>query len=463
MNRREWLKMGGAGVASAGLGLVPTAALAQSACGECPPLSAPAPAARFFELEIGDRSVMMVDGVDINMLAFRRADKDEAWRVPGPVLRVTENAVVRIKLTNRRLETHGFEVTGIPGSRTEVDPGCTCEVAFLAPQAGTYLYHDPFGDSPLYRLLGLHGVFIVEPLNGTTQATDINPNGSRTPYSLDRLDARQHRAITRLFDALGNTERFLGGASGKWVPAGPDDEYAFQEKVWVLSEVDPRFNALIEPGQPIASAPSLTSAITDTFLPRYFTLQSRSGFDLHKGDDVVPANYIGEPTLMRMVNVGLAHHSMHIHGHVMRLAQANIDRTSEGYGRVEVSSNIFEVDTWAMWPMDRRDVLLPYEIPPDIPYKTVDGSQRVPQFERMVNGETQEPFPLRYVMHDHVEMGTTAAGGNYPQGMVTHWEILGGLGGRQQDTGTLASIAPLEAQQPAQVAPSSGTRQRRSR
>jgi hypothetical protein len=48
----------------------------------------------------------------------------------------------------------------------------------------------------------------------------------------------------------------------------------------------------------------------------------------------------------------------------------------------------------------------------------------------MVNGQAQEPFPLRYVMHCHTEMSQTAAGGNYPQGMVSHWEILGGVGGR---------------------------------
>ena len=35
----------------------------------------------------------------------------------------------------------------------------------------------------------------------------------------------------------------------------------------------------------------------------------------------------------------------------------------------------------------------------------------------------QEPFPMRYVMHCHTEMSNTAGGGNYPQGLVTHWEM----------------------------------------
>ena len=37
----------------------------------------------------------------------------------------------------------------------------------------------------------------------------------------------------------------------------------------------------------------------------------------------------------------------------------------------------------------------------------------------------EEKFPLYYPMHCHIEMSQTAAGGNYPQGMITHWEMLG--------------------------------------
>jgi hypothetical protein len=30
-------------------------------------------------------------------------------------------------------------------------------------------------------------------------------------------------------------------------------------------------------------------------------------------------------------------------------------------------------------------------------------------------------------MHCHTEMSQTAAGGNYPMGLVTHWEMTGAL------------------------------------
>jgi len=62
-----------------------------------------------------------------------------------------------------------------------------------------------------------------------------------------------------------------------------------------------------------------------------------------------------------------------------------------------------------MPPMARKDMLLPFVKPFDAP----------------VWPPIEEKFPMRYVMHCHCEMSNTAGGGNYPQGMVTHWEMLG--------------------------------------
>jgi hypothetical protein len=73
--------------------------------------------------------------------------------------------------------------------------------------------------------------------------------------------------------------------------------------------------------------------------------------------------------------------------------------------------NIVELDTWLMSPMDRKDLLLPFCKPPDIPENAWPPRQ--------------EPFPFKYPMHCHIEMSQTAAGGNYPQGLVTDWQMLG--------------------------------------
>ena len=163
---------------------------------------------------------------------------------------------------------------------------------------------------------------------------------------------------------------------------------------------------MLQPGAafPVANVGDLVQR----WRPDYFTINGRSGFYLsHNAPDVVPANYIGEPTLIRCMNAGLCTHSTHIHGnHVFGLAQGGSN------GAVALETNIIERDVWPMEPLARCDLLLPYETPPDIPAFPM----------------TQEPFPLRYVMHCHTEMSQTAAGGNYPQGMVTHWDLLGQIG-----------------------------------
>ncbi len=120
----------------------------------------------------------------------------------------------------------------------------------------------------------------------------------------------------------------------------------------------------------------------------------------------------------------------------MELSQADL-----ATGEVVVRDNILERDVWQTWPMQRRDMLLPYEVPPDIPFPNPVTGEAI----AFVAGEAsagqavavvEEPFPLRFVMHCHTEMSQTAAGGNYPQGLVTHWEIQGPLGGRAALTGS---------------------------
>lgn len=401
MDRRQFLKYGAA-VASAGIGARPSRALAagDEACNICV-VGVQVAADRAFTLRIGDLETELIDGLKVNQLGFRLASGSGtgAETVPGPILRVKEGSQVQITIEKDRDETHGFEIAGVSDAITEVAPGCTCTLNFTAPAAGTYIYHDAFGGTPLYRILGLYGVLVVEPRYGTT------PGGSVTPHSLDQLGLRQRERISALFDAFGTTDRFPGG---KWVPASMDSEYSYQEKIWVLSEIDPEFNALIERGKPIKTNATLTADVVGNFLPRYFTINNRSGFDLHEGDECVIRNYVGEPTLIRTVNAGLCHHANHIHGnHVFRLSQADLDVDTPDFGKVEIADNILELDTWAMWPMDRRDVLLPLEVPPDIPHKAlVPGGPQQGQFDMMVAGQAQEPFPLRYVMHDHVEMAT---------------------------------------------------------
>jgi hypothetical protein len=194
----------------------------------------------------------------------------------------------------------------------------------------------------------------------------------------------------------------------------------------VFHQIDPRYHQMAERGQSINA-----SAMRRDFLARYFTINGVSGFEAAHDPTVIPTGFVGQPLLIRNVNAGLNWHSPHIHGnHVFELSGV-AGSPSEGLASpqdprafgppsaVVTRSNLIHRDVWTMAPLDRKDMLLPYERPPDIP----DGV-RWPQ-AYPPEAETEGTLePLRYVMHDHTEVALTAGGGMYPQGLMAHWEIF---------------------------------------
>ena len=120
----------------------------------------------------------------------------------------------------------------------------------------------------------------------------------------------------------------------------------------------------------------------------------------------MPSGEEGEPCLLRCLNAGLATHACHIHGnHCLELSHSDYQYNNQ------ISTNIYEHDTWELRPEQRVELILPFRKPPDIPDECWPP--------------TEEPFPLRYVMHCHFEISQSAGGGNYPQGAVTHWQMTG--------------------------------------
>jgi hypothetical protein len=348
-----------------------------------------------FELTIAPVRAEMIDGTQMFMLLYYLDNE-----TPRPVIRVREGDVISITITNSDTRTHGFEITGIPASKIPaIAPGATSTVSFPAPVGGSFLYHDPY-EAPLYRVMGLHGAFIVSPLEGTT------PAGSDTPFSR----AAQTPQVQSFFDALGGGHpRFPGE---KW-----DADDPRREKVWVFSQMDPSLNAAVAAGTMVSGA-----NVISTFLPRYFGINGLSGFDasLHGGNSgsgsgdhggaelIMPSGRQGQPCLIRTMNAGLCTHSPHLHGnHIMVCSE------QDEAGQNVCETHVYEQDAWILRPLARIDVILPFERPPDIP-----AGLWPPR---------EEPFPLRYVMHCHTEMSQTAGGGNYPQGCVTHWEMTGPL------------------------------------
>lgn len=375
MDRRKFLKIGS--VAAAGLAAAPTMVAAQTVSG-------------VFDLTIEPVDSEMIDGQFVFSLMF--FDRSAEGR---PILEVTEGDVVTVNVTNLDTRPHGFAITGIPAATiANIPPGGKGTVRFTAPIGGSYMYLDP-SLAPLNRIMGLYGAFISKPKLGTTLA------GSPTPFSR----ASHTPAVAALFNALGTHHRFPGN---KWDPADPE-----RDKLWLFSQVDPLLAARVDAGEAVPPA-----SVVPSFVPRYFTINGLSGYDTalhHVPADVdwtkgaariMPHGRQGQPTIIRNMNAGLATHSPHIHGnHVFKLS------VESASGAVTLNSSIYELDAWPMPPLSRQDLLLPFERPGDAP----------------VWPPKEEPFPLRYVMHCHTEMSQTAAGGNYPQGLVTHWEMTGPL------------------------------------
>jgi hypothetical protein len=75
----------------------------------------------------------------------------------------------------------------------------------------------------------------------------------------------------------------------------------------------------------------------------------------------------------------------------------------------------------------RVDWMVPFERPPDIPGNPNIPLQALIPQELAVVLEGVAQSPLMYPMHSHVEQDQTAAGGNYPQGLITHFVFLGEL------------------------------------
>ena len=365
MKRRELLKAGALGLGALALGSTLPGmrgiALAQSG---------PGPAPSPTRLRMVEALKELADGRLVYVWAF--ASGTGAPKVPGEVLVARQGQGVDLLVANELDEPHAFSIPGVVKSAS-IPPGGEARVRFTAPKAGTYLYLDPL-DEPVNRVLGLHGAFVSLP--------PLPPAGRKqTPYG------DPTPAVQRLFDDLGSAPQFPGDP---WRP-----ERTF---VWLFHQIDPVLHGLAQAGRKIDPA-----RFRESFEPRFFTINGRSGLFSAPAPDTHVDGFEGQPPLLRTLNAGLVTHSPHIHGnHVFQIAIDGV-----------VQQDVFFLDTWSLPPLSRRDILHPLRKPPDVP-----PAAWPPREER---------FPLVYPMHCHVEMSQTFDGGGYPWGAVTDWSLLGPL------------------------------------
>lgn len=399
MKRREFIKYGMTGLAAIAVGGL-----------DLPPIfQKQAHAANLLiDLSMEAALVEMIDLTPVFHWVFASPQTGPSF--PGPVIFATQGDVITLRLTNNLPQVHGFRIVGTNIQIPAINPnGGTGAIRFAVPPTGTYLYVDPLND-PVNRVLGLHGAFIVLPrYQAGTRANPDNP----TPYSLPTPN------VKRLFRDLGHTPQFPGDP---WIAVRPNnvlanpamdptlERYQYRSRIWLFHQIDPRFNARAQAGQVI-----LPSDILQNFLPRYFSTSGKTGAFSSHDPNIAPEGNIGEPHLIRMLNAGLQTQSPHIHANHVYVTAVN---------RV-VQKNVVHVDTFTIGPQDTVDWLLPFVRPPDIPGPNIPLRDLIPQELATVLITPQSP--LEYPMHGHTEIDQTAAGGNYPQGMITHFIITGDL------------------------------------
>ena len=326
------------GITRRGMLIGSAAGMAAVAAGGLGAIRATAPAQAAdttVSLHITDGRLKLIDGTFVYILGYGTSATTVSF--PGQVINVVQGDTVNVSVTNHLGVDHAFFIDGVVDSGP-IAPGATANFSFTAPSAGTYLYFDNL-NAPVNRIVGLHGALISMPPGTTNQS----------------------------------------------YPGGPT---FVEQLVWMLVEIDPRWNDAVRTDTPVPP----------DFVPRYFTTNGRSGAEAINDPTISPTGHIGEPRLIRIVNAGIGTHGIHIHGNHLTVLAVN--------GQVLDSQP--DKDVIPMRPLDRRDCYLPFERPRDAypPAVLTD----VPRND--------------YVVHDHIQMGATAAGGLYPQGCLMHWDLL---------------------------------------
>ncbi len=385
MKRREFLKAGSAALATTGL----------AACGggdspapetttpantdpttptvpakppvEPDPVGSPTPTSAIKKtFYITDGTIRQIDGVDVYFRGFSATDTE--LNVPGESLIIRENDSVEITVINTLTTTHNFTIENINkvGNKNEtvsvdIKPNTGEIVAFIAGTPGTYMYYDNTNNEPYNRLLGLHGALAILPLDSDNEL-----------YKASKTFKKQ------LF--------------------------------WIFNDIDPVWHNAIK-----ANLKPNT-----TFEPRYFTLNGLGGRPPRAPGSMDPTQdsmadprskldgNIGDRTLIRCINTGMARHSVHIHANHMEWL------TTDGKAR----PTVWEKDIVPLNPNGGQvDVIFPFDPPPDSVHK----------FDESTIIAARDANPRReilYPMHLHDEMTQTAGGAAYMFGAMTDVHYL---------------------------------------
>ncbi|QTG82032.1 multicopper oxidase domain-containing protein [Arthrobacter crystallopoietes] len=312
--------------------------------------------------------------------------------MPERVIVAEKGSKIKLRVHNRlakdhELAIHGAGDDGEDVSTGKIAPGAVGTLELKAPEPGVYIYSDP-GNQPVERTLGLYGALVV----------------------MDPSDA--------------------------WCISTDGAEFE-RQWVWLCHSIDPVWANIEAKGGTV-------DPVRQKAVPRYFTLNGRSGYEsmgmtrneaLNRAADeettisgyprqfdareFAQGSVIGSlrgGQLVRVVNCGIVFHQMHFHGNHLWTVRCDNEDWSRDEGHVGEDGYVC-IQQWEdvikVRGMESKDAIIPIKRPPDAVDKVWD------------NRKTDWAYP----MHCHSESSQTAAGGMYPGGLTSHWIIKAPLEG----------------------------------
>lgn len=252
MKRRDFLKFGSAGLASAvagGTGLISWTPRAEAAT-----------ISKTFY--ITDGTPTMITGETVYLRGY--SSSASSLNVPGESMVVQEGDTVTIKIVNTLSTPHSFVIDGMVDSGT-ISGGQTKTVTFTAKNPGSYVYYDKL-NAPYNTLIGLHGGFAVMPYNKPNQL-----------YSGSPTFVQQYFWIFNDIDPIWT----------KAIQSGKTPSTPYTPRYFTLNGLGGR-----PPGAPGSGDPNIDAMVD----PRSALRGS-----------------IGDRALVRAFNIGLADQSVHVH------------------------------------------------------------------------------------------------------------------------------------------------------
>jgi manganese oxidase len=206
---------------------------------------------REYQLVAADHDVEVAPGIRFSAWTYNGT-------VPGPVIRATEDELLRVRLVNagthpHTIHFHGIHPAGMDGVFEIVDPGAAFTYEFPARPAGMHLYH--CHSTPLKKHIhkGLYGAFIIDPATPRKPAQelvmvmngfDTDGDGDNNFYTVNgrtffyaRYPIRVRRSQTvRIY--LANLTEFdlinsfhLHGDFFRYYPTGSGDAFEYTDTV----------------------------------------------------------------------------------------------------------------------------------------------------------------------------------------------------------------------------------------